>query len=92
MFHEAIEEICGNMLPLQVIPDEWTSNRIMRTFAKKLFQEHDKWLEDLTVTNRDFVDIRESEARFSVQLKDPDLTYIVLKTISTYRSLMMKQA
>jgi len=47
MFHEAIEEICGNMLPLQVIPDEWTSNRIMRTFAKKLFQEHDKWLEEL---------------------------------------------
>lgn len=47
MFHEAIEEICGNMLPLQVLPDEWTSNRIMRTFAKKLFQEHDKWLEDL---------------------------------------------
>lgn len=47
IFHEAIEEICGNMLPLQVIPDEWASNRIMRTFAKKLFQEHDKWLENL---------------------------------------------
>ena len=47
MFHEAIEEICGNLLPFQVIPNEWASNQILRDFAKKLFQEHDKWLEDL---------------------------------------------
>lgn len=47
MFQEAIEEICGNLLPFQEIPKEWASNRIMRTFAKKLFQEHDKWLEEL---------------------------------------------
>lgn len=47
MFHEAIEEICGNLLPFQVIPNEWASNQTLRDFAKKLFQEHDKWLEDL---------------------------------------------
>ena len=47
MFHEAIEEICGNLLPYQVIPNEWASNPILKDFAKKLFQEHDKWLEEL---------------------------------------------
>lgn len=47
MFHEAVEEICGNLLPFQVIPKEWASNQIIINFAKKLFQEHDKWLEGL---------------------------------------------
>lgn len=47
MFQEAIEEICGNLLPFQVIPNEWASNQIIINFAKKLFQEHDKWLERL---------------------------------------------
>lgn len=47
MFHEAIEEICGNLLPFKVIPNEWASNQIIINFAKKLFQEHDKWLEGL---------------------------------------------
>ena len=47
MFQEAIEEIYGNLLPFQVIPNEWASNQIIINFAKKLFQEHDKWLERL---------------------------------------------
>lgn len=49
MFQEAIEEICGNLLPFKEFPDEWTSNQTINNFAKKLFQEHDKWLENLVV-------------------------------------------
>lgn len=29
------------------MPSEWRSNQLIKNFTKKLFQEHDKWLEDL---------------------------------------------
>lgn len=47
MFQEAMEEICGNLLPFNELPSEWRSNHVIKKFTKKLFQEHDKWLEDL---------------------------------------------
>ena len=47
MFQEAMEEICGNLLPFKELPSEWRSNQLIKNFTKKLFQEHDKWLEDL---------------------------------------------
>ena len=50
MFQEAIEEICGNLLPFQEIPKEWASNQIIKDFTEKLFKEHSKWLEDLVVS------------------------------------------
>ena len=43
---EAIDEIIFNMLPFQELPKEWENNPTLKTYAKKLFNEHDKWLED----------------------------------------------
>lgn len=43
---EAIEELVFNMLPFNELPNEWKNNSNMKQYAKFLFDEHDKWLED----------------------------------------------
>lgn len=43
---EAIDEIIFNMLPFRELPKEWGDNPTLKTYAKKLFNEHDKWLEN----------------------------------------------
>lgn len=34
------------MLPFRELPKEWGDNPTLKTYAKKLFNEHDKWLDD----------------------------------------------
>lgn len=43
---EAIDEIIFNMLPFKELPKEWGDNPTLKTYAKKLFNEHDKWLQN----------------------------------------------
>lgn len=43
---EAIDEIIFNMMPFNELPKEWGTNLTLRRYAKGLFKEHSKWLEN----------------------------------------------
>lgn len=43
---EALDEQISNLIPFNILPEEWKSNELIKNFGKNWKNQHDKWLDD----------------------------------------------